>query len=147
MTSLRYTQGTASVQELRTHLLECNPHFVPPLQDKVDLRDYAQKIFEHAVTFEAWSDDVLVGMVAAYFNDLDERAGFITNVSTLKRYMGQGIASKLIHSAIEHARQHDFVAILLEVEKANEHAIELYEKIRFHRVEDRDSAILMKIEV
>ena len=59
----------------------------------------------------------------------------------------RGIASKLIHSAIEYARLHDFTAVLLEVEKANDHAVNLYEKIQFHKIEDRESTILMRADV
>src|SRR5436190_21860381 len=91
-----YKTGTASFSAVFTHLAKCNNDFVPPLSNKVDLELYSKKIAENSVTFEAWINDELVGLIAAYFNDLKQETGYITNVSTIKEYSGKGIASQLL---------------------------------------------------
>jgi ribosomal protein S18 acetylase RimI-like enzyme len=143
---VQYTQGTVSAEDIRVHLTHCNEDFVSPLEKKVDIQEYSAKLFENALTFEAWSGNTLIGLVAAYFNDPCGEAGYITNVSTIKTYMGKGIASALINLSIEYAREHHFKRIILEVEKGNLSAIRLYEKLRFHDFEDKHSTILMKFE-
>ncbi len=144
---LKYTERMASNQDIYSHLMKCNEDFIPHLEKKVNIQDYSTKIFEKAVTFEAWSGDTLVGLVAAYFNDPCGEAGYITNVSTIKAYMGKDIASILINLSIDYARQHSFKNIFLEVEKANQPAINLYKKFRFQEFENKHSAMLMKLDV
>lgn len=145
--NLKYTEGMASEQEIYSHLMKCNENFIPPLEKKVNIHEYSNKIFQKAVTFEAWSADTLVGLVAAYFNDPKGQTGYITSVSIIKAYMGQGIASILIDSSIDYARQHSFRTICLEVEKSNDHAINLYKKYQFHEYENKDASILIKLDI
>lgn len=145
--SLKYTEGMASEQEIYSHLMKCNKNFIPPLDKKVNIHEYSNKIFQKAVTFEAWSADTLVGLVAAYFNDPMGQTGYITCVSTIKAYMGQGIASILINLCIYYARQHHFKSICLEVDKSNDHAITLYKKFQFHEYENKDESVLMRLNI
>ena len=144
---LKYTEGMASEQEICSHLMECNENFVPPLEKKVSIHEYSNKIFQKAVTFEAWRVDTLVGLLAAYFNDPNGQTGYITSVSTIKAYMGQGIASILINFSIDYARQHSFRTISLEVAKANHQAINLYRKFQFKEFEDKHTSTLMKLDI
>lgn len=145
--ALKYTEGTASEQEIYAHLILCNEDFVPPLAKKVNIREYSARIFENAVTFEAWSSDTLVGLVAVYFNDPDGTEGYVTSVSTIKQYAGRHIASSLIRLCIDYARQHGFKTVALEVAKANDVAVNLYKRFRFQESEDRQTTVLMKLDV
>ena len=87
ISSIHYKIKEAAAGDIYCHLKECNNNFIPPLSARVALDDYAKKIFDNAITFEAWSDDVLVGLIAAYFNDPDNITGHITNVTILKSWM------------------------------------------------------------
>ena len=144
---LKYTEGMASEQDVYCHLMNCSEHFIPRLSETVNLQEYSRKIYERAVTFEAWSGDKLVGLVGAYFNDSDGEAGYITSVSTLGAYSGKGIASILINGCIDHASRNGFKTVLLEVAKANTRAMELYEQFRFQQFEDKHATMLMKLDV
>ena len=144
---LKYTEGMASEQAIYSHLMKCNKNFIPSLEKMVNIREYSTKIFEKAVTFVSWSGDTLVGLVAAYFNDPDGQTGYITSVSTIRTYMGKDIASILINSSIDYAKQQGFKKIFLEVAKANDYAINLYKKIRFQEFEDKQTTMLMKLDV
>ena len=144
---LKYTEGMASEQEIHSHLMKCNENFIPHLEKKVNIQEYSRKIFEKAVTFEAWSGDTLVGLVAAYFNDPDGQVGYITSVSTIRTYMGKGIASILINSSIDYAKRHNFKTIFLEVAKANNRAVNFYKEFPFQEFEDKHTAMMMKLDV
>jgi ribosomal protein S18 acetylase RimI-like enzyme len=127
--------------------VKCNENFIPHLEKRVNIQDYSRKIFEKAVTFEAWSGDTLVGLLAAYFNDPNGQTAHITSVSTIRMYMGKGIASTLINLSINYAREHGFKTILLEVAKANEHAVDLYKKLGFMDFENKGDFMIMNLGV
>jgi ribosomal protein S18 acetylase RimI-like enzyme len=145
--SLKYTEGVASEQEIYSHLMKCNENFIPHLEKKVNIQEYSRKIFEKAVTFEAWVDGILAGLVAAYFNDLENRFGYVTNVSRMKRYAGLGIASGLMNLCIKYARQRNFKEIRLEVHKDNGAAVSLYRKSGFVDYESKNDSLFMKLEL
>jgi ribosomal protein S18 acetylase RimI-like enzyme len=126
-----YKIKTAKTQEILAHLNECNDGFYPPLIERVNLEEYSQKLFEKSVTFEAWNENVLVGLLAAYFNQNMDRSVFITNVSVLKKFMGLGIASELLGQCIKYAIGKKIMEIKLEVNKESAHAISLYGKFDF----------------
>lgn len=126
-----YLLNNASVAQIAGHLLCCDADFVPPLSVRVEIRDYAQKIADNATRFEAWSNGTLVGLVAAYCNDLETRIAHITSVSVLKGWTGNGIAAHLIDQCVERAAAAGMRQIALEVAVDNMSAINLYEKSGF----------------
>ena len=125
--SIRYRLNEASELEIRRHLLECDPDFVPPLSSRVDIAGYAGRIAAKATRFEAWHEGSLVGLVAAYCNDRDSRIAYVTSVSVLRGWMGRGIASQLMTRCLEHAKASEMTAVKLEVAQANAPALRLYE--------------------
>jgi ribosomal protein S18 acetylase RimI-like enzyme len=139
-----YKIKTAGFNSVQTHLLKCDADFMPRLSLKTDIAVYAEKIAENSVTFEAWINEELVGLIAAYFNDVNGFSGFITNVSTLKQYTGKGIASALVKMCIDYAVNHQFGEISLEVFKENIGAIQLYKKHNFYQTAIKGDSIIMK---
>ncbi len=128
---VEYHLNQASAVELAEHLLRCDVDFVPPLSDRVNINDYAQKIANKAARFEAWSGGTLIGLVAAYCNDSESRISYITSVSVLREWTGKGIARDLTNLCIEHAQAMGMRQISLEVASDNAPAIKLYEKSGF----------------
>lgn len=143
---ITYKTNTATEQQILEHLKECDNNFLPPLSQRVALQAYSKKIKEFAITFEAWSENILVGLVAAYTN-ATEQSAFITNVSILKRFMGLSIAAKLTSNCIDYVKQNNFKEIKLEVHKNNTNAIGLYKKINFMQYDTKDDLYLMKLEI
>jgi|ERR1035437_9387149 ribosomal protein S18 acetylase RimI-like enzyme len=133
---------TASENDIRIHFQNCNNVFLPPLNDKINFIEYVKKVFNNAVTFEAWDDKELIGLIAAYFNS-EGKFGFITNLSVLKEYSGAGIASKLLLMGIEYAKQNNLESIKLEVSNANTQAINFYKKHNFLKIGTKDNSIIM----
>lgn len=143
-TEIKYSQGTASEMQVASHLTSCDSLFVPPLSQKLGIKDYAKKIVENSVTFEAWSRNELVGLVAAYFNNKEEKESYITNVSVVKDFGGQGIANTLLTNCIGYAIQNKFVSIALEVNKESKGAVALYMKNNFIQTGTQGDTIKMK---
>ncbi len=144
LTTIKYKTDAASVNHIYSHLSECSESFEPPLEQKVNISEYAKKIAERSTTFEAWFEDKLVGLVAAYFNDKQKGKGYITNVSTAREYLGNRIASSLVKNCIEYAAENDFSEIGLEVNANNQKAIKLYEKFGFMPVDSNFENIIMR---
>ena len=142
-----YTIKTANEEKILSHLRKCNANFIPPLNKRTILYDYSKKIFEKSITFEAWEKGTLTGLICAYFNDTEKGIGYITNVSTVKYFMGKGIASTLLNMCIKYGKQHNFKRIELEVSKNSFTAIKLYNKIGFHISENKGDQFLMTLEI
>ena len=147
MSKIRFETKTASEEEICSHLEACKDDFIPPLDQTVDIQEYSRKIFDRSVTFEAWEDRNLVGLLAAYFNDMRNRTGYVTNVSLMKDHTGLGIASTLVSMCIAYAKRCDFKEITLEVNKENSLAIRLYGKFGFVECENRNEVMLLKLDL
>jgi ribosomal protein S18 acetylase RimI-like enzyme len=143
----KYKIKTATEKDILAHLMERNNSFSPPLAERIDLKEYSRKIFEKSITFEAWRDYLLVGLIAAYFDENFGHSAFITNVSVLQGFTGLGIASELLNKCIGYARKKNFREIKLEVNKDNDHAINLYKRFDFISDGTRDDFLKMKIEI
>lgn len=129
--SIAYLLNKASAEQIAEHLLRCDSDFEPALSSRVDINEYAKKIENKATRFEAWSDSTLVGMVAAYCNDREKRLAYITSVSVLRQWAGNGIATRLISRCAEHALASGMRQVNLEVARNNSRVIKLYEKCGF----------------
>jgi ribosomal-protein-alanine N-acetyltransferase len=125
-----YHCQTAAKNKIYEHLNECSGNFVPTLEERVNLEEYVHKIYTNGVTFEAWEEDVLVGVIAAYFNG---EFGYITIVSVKPSFRKQGVASKLLEMCIEYGKSR-VIGIRLEVHQDNTTAIHLYEKHGFQTI-------------
>jgi ribosomal protein S18 acetylase RimI-like enzyme len=130
-----YHINCALQDHLVAHFKCCDNSFQPSLSSRVDLSDYACKLLIAAKRFEAWSGDQLIGLVAAYCNDPSGFTAFITSVSVLPAYQGQGIAAQLLDNCLKQLRMQGFGLVKLEVNPQNEKAAALYKKYGFR---DRD---------
>lgn len=139
--------NTAGEKDVFSHLKKCNAFFIPPLDKSVNISDYSSKIFNKAVLFECWDDNVLVGLVAAYFNDFENKLAYITNVSVLEEYFGNGIASNLIKSCINYGIEKKFCKIILEVGKENFSAISLYNKYNFKKKKNKKDKVILELNI
>jgi ribosomal protein S18 acetylase RimI-like enzyme len=144
---MEYKIKTANEQEILLHLEKCNNNFTPPLDQKVILKDYAKKLFEKSVTFEAWKEKSLIGLIACYFTDTKKGSSYITNVSVTPEFNGKGIATELMNNCIGYAKDFFFNEINLEVHQDNKDAIHLYNKSRFIGFENKGSLLLMKLKL
>jgi ribosomal protein S18 acetylase RimI-like enzyme len=143
---IEFMRNHATPDVLAAHLKECDSGFKPPLSDRVDIVAYSEKLHANAERFEAWIDDRLVGMVAAYTN-LQDRSGFITNVSVTADVRGKGIASSLVSQYLRYAQEQNLKSIALEVGKDNAAAIRLYEKLGFTMLSARGPSLILQLNL
>lgn len=129
--AIEYLLNKASEPQIAEHLSRCDADFVPLLSGRVEIEDYARKITSKATRFEAWSGATLVGLVAAYCNDLEKRIAYITSVSVLREWTGKGIATHLMSQCVQYAKASGMQQISLEVASDNTPAIRLYEESGF----------------
>lgn len=135
----------ADVVELANHLKHCDAGFMPPLSARVDIDAYAQKLSDKAMRFEAWYAGALVGLVAAYCNDPTKRAAFVTSVSVIPVWKGQGIAARLLAWCLTHVGREGYAVIELEVDKHNQAAVALYQKYGFFTTKTCRTLLIMNL--
>lgn len=141
-----YQIKTAKQNDVLLHLKLCNDEFIPKLNTRVNLEEYSIKIHQNAITFEAWNQNQLIGLIATYFNQ-EHLFGFITNVSVAKNHMGTGIASKLLEMCINYATTNKYQTIKLEVNKENIPAINFYKKYNFTEIETKTDSLIMNLSL
>lgn len=142
-----YKVNYAKKNDIYHHLIECSRLFIPPLSSNVHIEDYTQKIVEKADTFEAWSKGKLIGLIAAYCNNFDDREAYITSVSVIESFSGMGIASELLSICITHVENIKFNWIKLKVNKNSKKARNLYHKYDFQEIDSEDDFVLMRRKV
>lgn len=113
----------------------------------MNLEEYAFKIFQKAVRFEAIDQEKMVGLVAIYCNDEKKISAYITSVSVEKDKQGLGIGSELVDAGIEYVKCLGFKKIELEVDIGNIKAINLYRKKGFTLHENKSTVIAMQLEI
>ncbi|MGQ1908548.1 GNAT family N-acetyltransferase [Marinifilum sp. RC60d5] len=141
---IEYKTKTANSTDILAHLDTCKNLFIPPLDQTVNLEEYSDKIYKNSITFEAWHNKILVGLIATYFNDKQKINSFITNVSVLKKFNGRGIAGELMKACMAYAQKESFKEIQLEVNKNAIEAIHIYEKFGLQKHCIKNQNIIMK---
>ena len=142
--AVEYRVKSATESEIRSHLDECNNDFMPSLDQRTDIAAYSKRIVDNAVTFEAWADNRLIGLVATYINPVEQFA-FITDVSVIRKYTGMGIASTLMQMCLRHVEQSRMREVRLEVSPENKPALLLYQKFGFTVTENKDKVVPMRL--
>ena len=142
--NIEFKIKTAGADDVLIHLNKCKDNFIPALDKTVDITKYSKKIVESSVTFEAWINKELIGLIATYFNDNENYSGFITNVSVVNECAGRGLASELLKNCIQYAEKRNFKEINLEVYHKNEQAIKLYKKYDFYQASSKEDLVIMK---
>jgi N-acetylglutamate synthase-like GNAT family acetyltransferase len=130
MNNISFKINSSTAEDIKKHLEECSIHFAPALDTYVNIEEYANKIYNKAVRFEAFNDSKLIGLIAMYV-DLNKKIGFITNVSVDIEYKGKGVGSALISEVKRHAAKHNIKTIELEVYNENIKAISFYNNHNF----------------
>jgi GNAT superfamily N-acetyltransferase len=126
-----YRINNAEPLEITQHLLACDVSFHPSLSSRVNLVDYALKLAQNAVRFEAWLDSRLIGLVAVYCNADDCGTAFVSNVSVDPEFTGRGIARQLMQTCIAYVQNLNFKRLSLWIDPAALPAMRLYQALGF----------------
>jgi ribosomal protein S18 acetylase RimI-like enzyme len=147
MNGPRFSLDEASCSDLKRHLRACDPTFMPPLSERLDIGEYSAKLAANATRFEAWADHELIGLIAAYCNAADKHVAYITSVSVLSQQQGKGIAADLFERCIVYIRNIGFKCIELEVNSGNNAAVGLYARFGFKSTRITDNLMTMTIDL
>lgn len=145
---VRFDRNLSSAEDIRRHLTACSPSFVPPLDSRVAIPDYAAKLALRAERFEAWTDDRVVGLVALYCPRVprpESGDAFVSNVSVLPAFTRGGIARHLLLEAIAYARRCSG-GIVLEVDHRAA-ALRLYRACDFVTVASHGGTLTLRLDL
>jgi len=142
--NIDYRENTAGIDAVREHLLNCSDNFTPPLLTYIDLEEYVGKLSSMSVNIEAWHDGKLVGLIAAYLNNLEAGHAYITNVSVESAYNGKGIASQLLEKMETASKKAGFAWIALEVKAENTKAARFYKNNGYQVTRQTDYNLFME---
>ena len=121
--------------------------FIPPLNLRVDINKYSEKLSNHSEQFCVNLGGEIIGLLACYFNDTEKVTAYISSISIIKAYQELGIGSKLLKIAIEYAEKLNFKKIRLQVNSNNFSAITLYLNNGFLRLKDNPSSNFLDMEL
>lgn len=136
--------NSATELEIVGHLTQCDVHYRPKLSERVDLPAYGKKLFLRSQRFEMWEGATLAGLAAVYFDDGENRYGYISNISVLPEYNGRGIGLQLMHSVERFAADKGFEELILETGIDNTTALRLYEKCGFQVAEETSRMVHLR---
>lgn len=115
---IEYRYNTSSEKEILTHLQSVDEDFVVPLSRRVNIDEYAHKLYTRAVRAESYlgrGGRQLIGLVAYY---VSQEMYFITNVSVCKPYVSHGIATKLLQLVKHNAKDQNINKLEVEADEA-----------------------------
>lgn len=142
MTEIHFQENSGTIENVIAHFNSCDAEFVKILNSRIPVSEYAAKIVDRALRFEAWMGINLIGLVAAYYND-EIAKGFITNVSVVSEFQHCGIGSQLLMRCIDLMQAKKVTHIELEVNKSNLSAKFLYMRFGFEVKYSEHSTIYM----
>ena len=119
----------ADLERIQVFLAKVNDEYRPPLDTKVNLQAYAEKIQDHAVLFVEENGIDFVGMVVLYCNDENEKRAYIPLVGVLPAWQRRGIAGRLMREAISYVKQKEYK--VLGIHSNNMVAVKMYGKLGF----------------
>lgn len=143
MEKIEYKLNKSVQIDVFNHLQICDNSFSPPLSSKVNIEEYSSKLCQKSFKIEAWESEKLIGLIAFYQNDIEDFF-YITNVSIDPNYLGRGIANRLMENTIDFAKKQKINKIILEVDKNNEKAINLYKKHNFVLEKQQKNSLFLK---
>lgn len=118
-----------------------NYDFNPPLSEKVNLSEYADKILSNAhLVYRLSQENRLIGLVVLYCNNVVDLKSYIALVGVRKDYRGQGIAREMMKEAINYVNENRFLTI--GIHSNNIIAVSLYLDLGFCIKEDGDRKYL-----
>lgn len=128
-------------------LHDIDSDFIPPLSQKINIEDYANKLIDNAVIIPIVSSGVVKAFIALYCNDAVQLKAYLSIIVVHSEYRKKGIAKLLIGTAIQYLKGINYKSFRLEVYKNNTAAISMYRQLNFTEVEQTETSIYMEIDV
>ncbi|TCL59372.1 ribosomal protein S18 acetylase RimI-like enzyme [Kineothrix alysoides] len=140
-----HKEPSADLQRLYNFLMKMDSYMVPPLSERVCIKDYAKKLSEYADIFYVQTGEIDCGHCAIYMNQKEE--SYISSFGVLPEYQGLGAGSLLMQNVLQNATGQGIRKISLEVHKDNKKALRLYSSMGFKSMEIEGEFIKMVKEL
>ncbi len=124
-----------TVEEIEAFLNDVDKDFPVAISEKVNLKEYAEKLFDKATIFCEYQNGVLASMVAGYTENLKNNLAYIAIMATRKESRGQGHAEKLLGRFIDYSRNNGAKGVHVYAVESNLPAVATYKKLGFERYE------------
>lgn len=125
------TYNKKNTMLLKSFLSQINNDFPIPLNQKINIDDYLNKIFTNGEVIVAIENNEIVGLLTGYLNDLLNRKGYISILGIINEKSGLGLGTALLQKYISYAKEKNMEKIILNTDSSNTGAIKFYEKNGF----------------
>ena len=140
-----YEIKSPTLSELISFLYVTKDDFIPSLDIRVNIEEYANKLYRNADFVVCRCDNKVVGLVCYYQNR--PPIGYISHVGVLKSYRRMGIMREMFFLLHKNATIRSIKELGLEVSCSNTPAINAYTKLGFRISRNTDESIYMKREL
>lgn len=140
--NLLYSTERPRLQDLQQFLHESSKEFFIPLEQRLDISQYAEKLYENSSFISCWNGKRIVGMICCYTNR--PPMGYISNVCVLSTYQGLGIFTRCFNLLTHYCISVGIEEIFLEVSNNNPKAYEIYKHIGFEDDTHKENSMYMK---
>lgn len=118
--------------------------FNPHLSEKVDLKEYIDKILEKAYLIHYNHDGNLIGLLVLYCNDFENKKAYIPLVGVLDGFRGNGVARKMMLECLSYVNLKGFK--IIGIHSNNPIAIDLYRRLGFRIINiDSNKRVYMEL--
>lgn len=122
------------ITQLKDFLKEIDFDFVTPLSHKVNIDEYADKIYSLAEIIAEWDGEELAGISVFYCNDENSLTAYESLLGVKKKFRGKGLGETLMKKTLDLVKNKGFKKIYLYTE--HPHAFLLYKKLGFEITAD-----------
>lgn len=126
----RYVKDKKVASDLLTILNLVNDEFSPPLNEWVNLEDYANKMADRAVCWIGCEEDNPIAFAACYVNEAPSYS-FWTMLAVCKEYRNRLIALQLETIVIQYCREIGSKGIQAEVDTRHTDLLLLHQRFGF----------------
>lgn len=98
-----------------------------PLQDRVDLEQYASKVLQSGRVLCIEKNGMIVCAALFYCNDRETNSAYLTLLGTLPEYEGRGYGGLVLSAAEKTAKREGMTAFRLHTEHCNTRAVRFYQ--------------------
>ena len=133
-------------EDIYNYLVKVQNDFVTPINQKVDLHDYSEKVFNIANIYDIKNGKEIIAIGICYCNDYESYIAYLSLLSVSSEYQGKGIASFLIQEIVKDVKETGMKEIDLHTE--NLIAEYIYKKNGFVEIENVNNRkkMILKLE-
>ena len=147
--NLQFNIKDLSVLEISDFFTEHDNDYFEKLSDRVDIEEYSEKLLENSVQFTLWDNTNLIGLSPCYFNNVDEKIGYISSLTIKNGFRGKKLGSEMINQIKAYALSLSFNSVVVKIHIANTISHNFYQKNGFiDFIENKENDFrLLKLEV